>query len=240
MHADGPECVRRDGRRVALEYDKVCGLADFETAASIIQVALPGGVDGDRAEGLDRGDALVGVQDAAPFVHVPKNGILDAAQRINRGHIVVGVERDPQATRKGRAAGVQPVGPFRPEQAIAEGPAPVVDMADQEGRRDAERLHPGDLVIVKDAAVLDPVPEGVAALAAGAPLIGVEHNVDGGIAIGVDADGPAVIVQRADQGLDLFGRIVERAAIGRVQIGRALVAGQALVGTVRPGLDPAE
>ena len=203
-------------------------------------MALPGGIDRDRPERLDRRDALIRIQDSAALVHVAQYGILDAAQRVNRGHIVVGVQRDPQAAGQGGAAGVQPVSTVRPEQAIAEGPTPVVDMADQEGRRDAERLHPGNLVVVKNAAVLNPVPECVATLSVGAPLIGVEHHIDGGIAIGVDTDGPAVVVQRADQGLDLFGRIVERPAVGRVQIGRSLIAGQALVGTVRPGLDPAE
>ena len=203
-------------------------------------MALPGGIDRDRPEGLDRRDALIRVQDAAALVHVTQNGILDAAQRVNRGHIVVGVQRDPQAAGKGGATGVQPVSTFRPEQSIAEGPAPVVDMTDQERRRDTECLHPGNLVVVKNAAVLNPVSERVATLAVGAPLIGVEHHIDGGIAIGVDTDGPAVVVQRADQGLDLLGRIVERAAVGRVEIGRSLITGQTLIGTVRPGLDPAK
>jgi hypothetical protein len=232
--------LRLDDRRVGGQDGEVGGLADLKAATGVVEMALPGGIDGDRPKRLDRRDALIRIQDSAALVHVAQNGIFDAAQRVNRGHIIVGVQGDSQATGKGGAAGVQPAGPFRPEQAIAEGTTPVVDMADQEGWRDAKRLHPGNLVVVKNAAVFNPVPECVATLSVGAPFIGVEHHINGGIAIGVDTDGPAVIVKRANQGLDLFGRIVERPAVGRVQIGSPLIAGQALVGTVRPGLDPAE
>lgn len=66
MDADRPQCVRRCGRGIAFQDYQVGGLADFQTAAGLIEMALPGGVGGDRPKGLDRRDALIRVQDAAP------------------------------------------------------------------------------------------------------------------------------------------------------------------------------
>ncbi|MNY11982.1 hypothetical protein D3C86_1450400 [compost metagenome] len=110
-------------------------------------------------------------------------------------------------------------------------------MADQEGRRQAQRLHPRDLIVVQKGAVLNPV----AVIGTGQvfehDLIGVQRRVDPGVAVGVDADLPPALMGLADGRSQLLGGVVQRAPAVGVQIGLAQIAAAPLVGAVGPGLD---
>jgi len=52
MDADRPQSIRRHHRRILFQNHQVCRFADFETAAGLIQMTLPGCVDGHRADCL--------------------------------------------------------------------------------------------------------------------------------------------------------------------------------------------
>ena len=50
---------------------------------------------------------------------------------------------------------VEQLGFLRPENLVAHGDAPIMHMTDQEAGRDAMCLHPSDLLIMQDRAMLD-------------------------------------------------------------------------------------
>ena len=80
--------------------------------------------------------------------------------------------------------------------------------------------------------MLDPVAQPVAPGAPRAALERVQRHVDGRVAVGVDAQLPAVVVGIAHHLLDLLGPVVQCAAVAAAQVGLALEAGAALVRAV--------
>ncbi len=67
------------------------------------------------------------------------------------------MQRGPQARGERGGARVVAARPFGAQQSVTERAAPLADVADPKRWEEAERDHPGDLVVVSDAAVFDAV-----------------------------------------------------------------------------------
>ena len=97
-----------------------------------------------------------------------------------------------------------------------------------EGRRhDAGRLDPPEEVRVHQRTMLDAMPGIGAGMAGQHPLVGVQHHVDGHVAVGVNADAKAMGRRVFDRLVDfLLGHgqdaVVIRAFVGRAHVHRAL------------------
>ena len=111
-----------------------------------------------------------------------------------------------------------------------------MDVADQERWRELKRLHACYVIIMQDRAVLDPMAMVGPGLCLQYRLEGVDRCVDGGIAVRVDTDLPALIMGIPNSVGKLLRRVVQRAPAVGIQIGEALKAGAALVRAVGPRL----
>ena len=106
MNAYRSQRIGRYFQWIAFKHDEISGLTYFQAPARLIEVALPSGIDGHRADRLQWRDALSRIQNAAAFVHISQDCIFNASQRIDWRDIVIGVQGYPQASSKGRTARV--------------------------------------------------------------------------------------------------------------------------------------
>src|SRR5690606_26997513 len=95
----------------------------------------------------------------------------------------------PQPGPQGAGGGVERVGPIGAEYVVAERVAPPVHVVHEERRRHAQLGHAGEVPGVGQGAVLDAVPT-VGPSTDG--LVGVQHLVEGSVAVGVHHELPAL------------------------------------------------
>jgi hypothetical protein len=148
----------------------------------------------------------LGVQHLAVCLHDPRDHVLDHAQRLDRRDVEVGMERDSQPRLQGGGAGVDPVRALGSQDLVAEREAPAANVARQEGRRQPERPHLRDLIVVQDGAVLDAVAMIVARRLLQDRLVGGDRGVDRGVAAGIAADLPSGAVRAPDDRRQLLER----------------------------------
>jgi len=111
-----------------------------------------------------------------------------------------------------------------------------MNVTDQERWRELKRSHARNMIIMQDRTVLDPMAVIGPRFRLQHRFVGIDRCVDGGIAVSVDTDLPALIMGIPNSIGKLLRRVVERAAAVGIQIGEALKAGAALVRAVGPRL----
>jgi len=88
------------------------------------------------------------------------------------------MERNTKSAIDCGAAGVKATCTRRPQQKILKRLSPEMDMAHQEGERDAKFLHPSNLVVMQNAALFDSAPKLVSAAASEHLLECIKDSVD--------------------------------------------------------------
>src|SRR6516164_8200345 len=103
-----------------------------------------------------------------------------------------------------------------------------MNVTDQERWRELKRSHARNMIIMQDRTVLDPMAVIGPRFRLQHRFVGIDRCVDGGIAVSVDTDLPALIMGVPNSVGKLLRCVVQRASAVGIQIGEALKTGAAL------------